>query len=193
MRRLFRAIAIGLLAMSVVPVAAPAAGGGPNAIYNPDFAHGLRGWRAVVVARGTDPGYPHISAPRAPLEPLLKCERGQRGHPYLELNVPAGSDGYVEQDIIVPVNPGRLTFRAWGGLEPVKASISIVDGPIVHRLLSYTPPALQATPTSCSSHKPVTESLNISRYAGQAVGLRIEATAIGLTGTVVDLDNVVLR
>jgi hypothetical protein len=27
---------------------------------------------------------------------------------------------YVEQEIIVPVNPGRLTFRTWGDLEPVK-------------------------------------------------------------------------
>jgi hypothetical protein len=189
-RRQLSAIAIGALTMSVAPVMAQAAAGGPNAIYNPDFAHGLRGWRTVVVARGTDPGYPHISVPRAPVEPLLKCVRAQRGHPYLELNVPAGSNGYVEQDIIVPVNPGRLTFRTWGDLEPVKATISIVDGPIVHKLLSYTPPPLQATPTSCSSHRPITESLDISRYAGQAVGLRIQATAIGLTGTVVDLDNV---
>jgi hypothetical protein len=64
---------------------------------------------------------------------MLKCDKAQKAHPYVELNVPDGASGYVEQNIIVPVNPGRLTFRTWGNLEAVMASVSIVDGPTVHR------------------------------------------------------------
>jgi len=188
-----RAIGIGALAMSVVLVVAKAAAVGPNVIYNPGFRHGLHGWRAVVVARGTYPGYPHISVLRTPLEPMLKCERAQRGNPYLAIGVPGGADGYVEQNIIVPVKPGRLKFRTWGDLEPVKATISIVSGPVVHRLLSYNAPALQASPSSCSSLKPITESLNMTRYAGEAVGLRIQASSQGLEGASVDFDNFVLE
>jgi hypothetical protein len=184
-----RAIAIGALTASFLSVAAVAAAGGPNVIYNSSFSHGLRGWRTAVLARGSDPGYPRISVLRAPVEPMLQCDKGQKGHPYLELNVPDGASGYVEQDIIVPVNPGRLTFRTWGDLEPVKASVSIVDGPIVHRLLSYTPPDLEASPSGCSGVKPITESLNMGRYAGEAVGLRIQASSQEPSGTAVDVDD----
>jgi hypothetical protein len=172
---------------------AEASAGGSNVIYNPSFHNGLSGWRTAVLARGTDPGYPRVSVARTPTEPLLKCDKAQKGHPYLELDVPAGAGAFVEQDIIVPVNPGRLTLRTWGDLEPVKASVSIVDGPSVHRLLSYTPPVLQASPVGCSGRKPITESLNMSRYAGQAVGLRIQATSQGTAGTALNLDNVALN
>jgi hypothetical protein len=191
--RVVRAITSCALAVSLVPMVAEASAGGPNVIYNPSFHHGLSGWRTAVLARGTDPGYPRVSVPRTLAEPILKCDKAQKGRPYLELDVPAGAAAYVEQDIIVPVNPGRLTFRTWGDLEPVKASISIVDGPIVHRLLSYSPPALQASPVGCSGLKPITESLNMSRYAGQAVGLRIQATSQAATGTALDLDNLALN
>jgi hypothetical protein len=188
-----RAIAMCALSTSFVSIVAEASAGGPNVIYNSSFAHGLRGWRTAVLARGSDPGYPRFSALRTPAEPGLKCDKGQKGHPYLELNVPAGASGYVEQDIIVPVNPGRLTFRTWGDLEAVKASVSIVDGPIVHRLLSYTPPALQAaSPTGCSGSKPITESLSMTHYAGQAVGVRIQASSPDPTGAGVNLDDFAL-
>jgi hypothetical protein len=129
---------------------------------------------------------------RTPLEPVLKCERAQRHHPYLQFDVPGGADGYVEQSIIVPVNPARLRFRTWGDLEPVTATVSIVNGLTVHHLLSYRPPALRASPGSCSHSKPTTKSLDLRRYAGQAVALRIEATASGAQGTIADFDSFTL-
>jgi hypothetical protein len=43
-----------------------------------------------------------------------------------------------------------------------------------------------------SCRKPITESLNITRYAGQAVGLWIQATSQAAAGTVLSLDNFVL-
>jgi hypothetical protein len=183
-------IALGAVAGSAMFAAA--AVGLMSAIYNPSFARGLHGWRTAVAKRGIQPGSPHISVLRTAPEPILKCLRSQRHHPYLHMDVPGGADGYIEQSIIVPVRPGRLSFRTWGDLEPVRATVSIVDGVAAHRLLSFTPPRLRVTPTSCSHLKPITKSLNVTRYAGQAVGLRIEATAQGLAGTIADFANFVL-
>lgn len=171
-----RAIAIGALVLGFLPVT-DALAAGENLIYNPAFGQGLRGWSTAVVAHGSNPTFPHIVALKRPSEPMLKCERAQRGRSFLQMNVSGGATAYVEQSIVIPVSPGRLTFRTWGDLEPVKATVSIVDGSRVRRLLSYSPPALQATSTTCSGARPAVESLNLTRYAGQAVGLRIQATS----------------
>jgi hypothetical protein len=184
-------IAIGALASGAMLLAGPVEAGA-NVIYNPSFGRGLVGWHTGVISRGIYPGYPHVSVLRTPAEPVLKCERAQKHHPYLQFDVPGGSSGYVEQSIIVPVRPGRLSFRTWGDLEAVQATISIVNGLTVRRLLSFKPPTLRATPTSCSHLKPITKSLNLARYAGQAVGLRIQATAHGAHGTIVDFDSFML-
>jgi hypothetical protein len=104
------------------------------------------------------------------------------------MEVPGGSAAYIEQSMIIPVNPGRLTFRTWGDLEPVTATLSIVDGPAVHRLLSFMPPGLRASPGSCSHRQPITESVNMARYAGQNLGIRIQATARGVQGAIADFD-----
>jgi len=190
-RRRLRVIAIGALVIGVA-WAAEAFAAGANAIYNGAFGTGLHGWRVVVVAPGTLPGYPHISVVRTPREPILKCEREQRNHPFLQMNVADGANGYVEQDIILPAEPGQLRFRAWGELEPVKVAVSLIEGPIIHRLLTFTAPALLASPTSCSGRSPLAESLNVARYAGEALGLRIRATGQGAEGAVADVDDFVL-
>jgi hypothetical protein len=166
---------------------------GTNAIYNAGFSNGLHGWRSAVLARGTQPGYPHILVLDTPFEPLLKCERSQRGHRFLQLNVPAGASASVEQSIIVPVNPGHLMFRAWGQLEPVRVTVSLLSGPFVHRLVTFTPPPLQANPTTCSGRRPLRESLSVARYAGQALTLRIQASSHALTGAIADLDSLSLE
>jgi len=190
-RRQLRIIAIGALVLGVA-TAAEAFAAGPNAIYNGAFGHGLHGWRVVTVAPGTLPGYPRISVVQTPREPILKCERKQRNHPFLQMNVPDGANGYVEQDIILPAAPGQLRFRAWGDLEPVKVAVSLVAGPIIHRLLTFTVPALLANPSTCSGGRPFAESLNVARYAGEAVGLRVRATSHGAEGAIADFDDFVL-
>jgi hypothetical protein len=177
------------LAAAAALSAALAGAARANVIFNPSFALGLRGWRSVAAARGALPGYPHILAPPALVEPLLKCDRRQRRHRFLELNVPAGAAAYVEQSIIVPVRPSHLTFRTWGGLAPVKVTVSVLSGPLVHRLLTYTAPALLASPVSCSTVKPRTVSLGMSRFAGQAVSLRVRATSQGTAAPVAEFDS----
>jgi len=186
-----KAIAIGALGVGAAAVALPVASAA-NVIYNGGFGHGLRGWQTVVVARGIYPGYPRVSVRHTPPRPILKCRRARRGRPYLQMDVPGGANAYVEQSIIVPVRPGRLTVRAWGDLEPVRATVSIVNGPRVNKLISFLAPQLRAGPSGCSGRRPVTESLSMSRYAGQAVGLRIQATAQGPPGALVDFDQLAL-
>ena len=185
-------IALATLAASCALIAAAPPRASANVIFNGSFGSGLRGWLTKAVARGREPGYPHVMMLTTPREPLLKCDRAQRHHHFLQLNVPAGASGYVEQGIIVPIRPGRLTFRTWGQLEPVTVTVSMVSGPFVHRLLSYTPPLLEASPATCSGKKPIAESLDVARYAGQAVGLRIQAGSQGLNGAIADFDSFVL-
>jgi hypothetical protein len=62
----------------------------------------------------------------------------------------------------------------------------------IPRLRSYIPPDLEASPTSCSGLRPIVESLDMRRYSGQAVGLRIQASSQNATGAAVDLNNFAL-
>jgi hypothetical protein len=180
-----RAALAGAAALSLA-IAAPARA---NVIFNPSFAQGLEGWKAVAQAKGALPGYPHILALKRVFEPLRKCDRSQRGHPFLQLNVPAGSAAYVEQGIIVPAHPGHLRFRTWGGRAPVKVTVSIRSGPFAHPLLTFTTPALLAGPAGCSKMRPRIVSLKMGRFAGQAVALRIRATAQGSDAAFADFDG----
>jgi hypothetical protein len=154
-----------------------------NVISNGEFSQGLTGWTTQVV--GPYAGYPHFH-----VSTEAKCEPAQQGKPFLEIDVPGGARGYVQQQIAVPAAPGPLTFRTWGNLEPVQVTISAVtsDG-VAHSLLAYSPPTLQGTVVSCSGLKPIPESLNVAAYAGQTIGLRLEATSTGHDGTIADFDD----
>ena len=153
-----------------------------NLIKNPKFASGLRHWRTGVVSSGSFPGYPHIAVATA-----THCTPAK---PHLEIDVPGGADGWAEQQLKVPRSPGRLKFLTWGNLDPVHATVSIVTtNGVMHTLLSYTPPTLQASPTTCTHKKPVRESLSLKAFAGQKVELRLEASSTGIDGTIVDFDN----
>jgi hypothetical protein len=179
--RLARALGAATAAALALAAAAQA-----NVIYNPSFAQGLQGWRAVAQATGGLPGFPHILALHGLFEPLRKCDRAQRGHPFLQLNVPAGAAAYVEQSIIVPVRPGHLRFRTWGGHAPVKVTVSILSGPFARRQLTFTAPALLASPGGCSKMRPRMVSLGMARFAGQAVSLRVRATSTGTEAAFAD-------
>ncbi len=156
-----------------------------NVITNGEFSQGLTGWSTQVLAQGQYAGYPHL---RVITE--AKCEPAQQGNPFLEIDVPGGARGYVQQQITVPAAPGPLTFRTWGNLESVQVTISAVtsDG-AAHSLLAYSPPTLQGSVGGCSGLKPVPESLNVAAYAGQTIGLRLEGTSAGHDGTIADFDD----
>ncbi len=175
-----------LLAGACVPVTAAAQA---NAIANGEFSEGLTGWTTQVISPGSYFGYPHFRVINE-----AKCEPAQSGNRFLEIDVPGNAAGYVQQQIAVPASPGPLTFRTWGNLEAVQVTISAVTvaDNAVHTLLSYSPPTLQATPSTCSSSKPVSESLDVSAYAGKTIDLRLQATASGHDGTIADFDDFAL-
>jgi PASTA domain len=156
-----------------------------NVITNGEFSQGLTGWTTQVLAQGPYAGYPHF---RVLTE--AKCEPAQQGNPFLEIDVPGGARGYVQQQIAVPAAPGPLTFRTWGNLETVQVTISAVtSNGAAHPLLAYSPPTLQGSVGGCSGLKPIPESLNVAMYAGQTIGLRLEATSAGHDGTIADFDD----
>ena len=178
--------ALGAAAALSLALGAPARA---NVIFNPSFAQGLEGWKAVAQARGALPGYPHILALKKPVAPLGRCDHSLRGHPFLQLNVAGGAAAYVEQGIIVPVHPGHLRFVTWGGRAPVKVTVSIRSGPFGRPLLTFTAPALLAGPTGCSKLRPRTLSFAMGRFAGQAVALRVRATSQGTEAAFADFDR----
>lgn len=184
------AIVIAALLMGAAMVSAQAAVAQANAIQNGEFSQGLNGWTSTIVAPGIYSGYPHLR-----VITQAKCEPAQAGNPFLEIDVPGGANGYVQQQISVPQAPGPLTFRTWGNLEAVQVSIGVVtlSDHVVHSLLAYTPPTLQASPGTCSGRKPITQSLDVTAFAGQTVDLRVEATASGFDGTIADFDNFALQ
>jgi hypothetical protein len=100
----------------------------------------------------------------------------------------------VQQQLSVPAAPGPLTFRTWGNLEPVQVTVSAVTVAtgMAHPLLAYSPPTLQGSMGSCSGLKPIPESLSLAAYAGQTIGLRLEATSSGTAGTIADFDDFAL-
>lgn len=183
---------IGLLALApaLIAVLVPAAPGWAqtNLIANGEFSQGLSGWTTQVLAAGQYAGYPHF---RVITE--AKCEPAQQGNPFLEIDVPGDARGYVQQQIAVPAAPGPLTFRTWGNLEPVQVTIAAVTANgVAHPLLAYSPLTLQSSVGGCSGLKPASESLNVSAYANQTIGLRLEATSTGNDGTIADFDDFAL-
>jgi PASTA domain len=168
----------------VVPLATGASSAQANVIANGEFAQGLTGWSTQILAQGAYAGYPHF---RVITEP--KCDASRNGNPFLEIDVPGGARGYVEEQFAVPAAPGPLTFLTWGNLEPVQVTISAVAGGVSRQLLAYSPPTLQSSVAGCSGATPVTESLDVAALAGQTIDLRLEATSSGHDGTIADFDN----
>jgi hypothetical protein len=182
--RLIGPLAVAMLAAGLL-VPASASSAQTNVITNGEFSQALTGWTTQVLAQGKYAGYPHF---RVITE--AKCEPAQSGNPFLEIDVPGGARGYVQQQIAVPAAPGPLAFRTWGNLESVQVTISAVtpDG-VAHPLLAYSPPTLQGSVGGCSGLKPIPESLNVTAYAGQTIALRLEATSSGSDGTIADFDD----
>jgi hypothetical protein len=191
MQRRRMGVAIGVAALLAAVSAGPAqAGKKPgNVIRNGTFSHGLRGWRKTVIKHGEFSSYPQITA-----STNVHCFAKQIGNPFLQIDVPGGANGYVQQSFKVPRHPGRLTFTTWGNLEPVSATVSIVAGHTIKTLLSFTPPTLQGNSASgCSGKKPLRKSFKVGHWAGKRIALRFQATSTGTDGTIADFDNVTLR
>lgn len=168
-----------------------------DVIANATFTDGLAHWSTTAVSAGqfATEGYPRIGVGALHSKTgawswMAKCDRSQGTRPFLYLDVPGGATGYVQQQIDVPRKPSKLTFLTWGNLQPTEVTVSIVAANRVVHVLRYSPPPLQGeNAQGCSGKRPVTKAIRVRAFAGQKVGLRIEATSQGVTGTIADFDD----
>ncbi len=154
-----------------------------NYVKNPNFSAGLADYTTGVVSTGFFPGYPHFDTLTSPA-----CYAGPITT-YLGLDVPGGADGYVQQQVTLPATPTTFSFTTWGNLDPVTATISVIDGGVVTVLDSYTPPPLEASETTCSGNIPIVKSYSLKAFAGQTITIQLEATSEGDDGTFADFTN----
>lgn len=190
------AVAVLAPAALLVSAAIAQAATSPNVIKNGDFTHGQRHWSFTPVRRsGPYPGVVVATANTGGWSWMYQCGQFQGTKPFLALDVPSPSYGYVQQAVRVP-HKGLLTFETWGNLEPTKVTISVVtvSNHVVHKVLTYSPPDVQGNdPNGCSGQGPVIESVNLAKFGGKKVMLRIAARANGNDGTFADFDHFVLK
>ncbi len=141
-----------------------------------------------MVSEGAFIGYPHITAGSG-----ANCDVAQAGIPHLGIDVPGGAEGYVEQLVKVPAHGATLSFLAWGSLEPVSVGVIAVTGGVPHKLLEFSPSPIEGPGEGeCSGKGPVKQTVDMAAYAGQEVGLRIEATSSGYNGTFANITDIAL-
>ncbi len=181
-----------------------------TSVQNGDFSNGLSGWTTVKVttstgARGDYPIFEVLTDSPGPLETCFPSQKV--GNPFLNIEVPFGADGYVEQPVAVPPSGGQLSFLSWGwesnntalgfsGL--VDAYVRIVDvNSVDHPIETYTPPPMfipggGIVQDVCTGNSPVLKTYDLSAYSGQTVKLRLGATSENCCGTNAFFDDVVV-
>ena len=158
-----------------------------NFINNGDFTDGQGFYSTRVVSGGSFSGYPHFNVSTS--GPCLSTV----GNPFFSIDAPGGADGYVQQTITLPSTPSQFSFTTWGNLDPVTATVSVIDSNGNQTVLgSFTPPPLQASTSSCSSNSPITQTFSLGQFAGQTITLRIEVTSSGSNGTFGNFTNLVV-
>ncbi len=190
-----------------------------NILVNGDFSNGLLGWtnHKVTTLFGVRGEYPIFEVLRQ--NPGYSggqgtpdtCFPSQRtGNPFLSIEVPFGTEGYVEQPVFIPTSgAATLSLLSWGwegsnqtlgfsGL--VNASVRIVASNIEHTLDTFTPPSMFTPAGSassgtavCTGKSPVFKSYDLSGYSGQLVKLRLDATSGNCCGTNAFFDDIDLE
>ena len=159
-----------LLALLAWPAALPAQV--TNLLVNGDFSQGLAGWTTGTPISSA--GYPKFD-----LWTGDYCVPALGNHIRVGINVPFGTDGYIEQTVTVPAVPVVLSFMSYNTLDPTTLIISIIDGAgAPHVLASYVPPSVNlGGGETCSGAAPVFKSFNLAAFAGQRVTVRLEGTS----------------
>lgn len=162
-----------------------------NLVQNGDFSEGFAGWTQHQVA----------GSPGFTVWDTKFCLPAQTGNPFVALNTYWGGDGYIEQQITLPAGQATLTFRTWGHLDPVSASVRVVDEDgVEHVIGSFTPPPTEwsedpfdtSVPLQCTGNTDVTKTYDLSAFAGQTILLRFRSTSGGTNGTFADFDDITI-
>ncbi len=203
-------LSITLMLMSAFAVAIPRVRADTNLIQNGDFSNGLADWTTVkvVTSNGVRGEYP-IFEVLTQNTPVQCTPSGRLGNPFLNIEVPFGADGYVEQQVTIPTSGAQLSFVSWGwenndpqfsisGL--VNAYVRIIDATGDHTLETYTPPPMlnpgdpnNPNDDTCTGNSPVSKTYDLSAYSGETVKLRLGATSQNCCGTLALFDDVTVE
>jgi len=171
--------------------------GGPPAcnrtnLVNTGFSLDWVCWDRTPIKPGTLPGFPTFT-----LKTSDSCLPSQAGNPFAAVETPAGADGYLSQQFIDHGVPQSVSFRVWGGQDPVTVRVGIVfptgtNQGIETILDTLTPPPLHASPTTCTGAVPITKTYSFSRAdfsVGSLIELRLHVTSNGVNDATANFDD----
>ena len=197
-------LATTLVLLSLLGMAVPLARAETNLVQNGDFSNGLTDWATVKVqtSQGIRGEYPIFEVlTQMPVGTIDCTPSSKEGNPFLNIEVPFGVNGYIEQQVTIPSSAAHLSFLSWGnelGLGEVNAYVIVVDASSSsHPLETFTPPPMlnpgdpnNPDDDTCTGNSPVLKSYDLSAYSGQTVKLRLGATSENCCGTNAFFDDV---
>src|SRR5439155_10028028 len=197
-------LSIALMLMSAFAIAVPPVNAQTNLLCHGDFSDDLTCWNTVKVqtSNGVRGEYPIFEVlTQIPVGTIDCTPTGREGNPFLNIEVPFGADGYVEQQVTIPSSGAGLSFVSWGNeltLGEVNAYVTIVDASgTPHSLETFIPPLMlnPGDPNNpnddiCTGSSPVSKSYDLSAYSGETVNLRLGATSQNCCGTNAFFDDV---
>ena len=203
------AVAMSSMKQIFPPVPRPQ---GNATLQNGDFSQGLAHWTTVSdqTSSGVRGEYPIFEvltqAPGGGAS--AACFPSDRlGNPFLNIETPYGANGYVAQQVTVPVSGARLQFVVWGwegnnatlgfsGLVEAYTTIMDANG-IEHTLDTFSPPVMftpsgtvSGTTAVCTGKVPVLKAYDLSAYADQTVQLELGSSSANCCGTNAFFDDV---
>jgi PGF-pre-PGF domain-containing protein len=141
-------------------------------ISNGEFDAGVSYWRFVKVKESGN--YPQID--------IGHDATRMKDSNYLIIDTPSGSEAYVEQNIDIPQTDKilLLNFEVWGWRDTPTLIITL-GGQLIGTI--YPSPLDRGGEIE-------TKSYDVSKFSGQTVKLRFDATASGTNGAYAVIDNV---
>src|SRR5438552_2479974 len=103
--------------MSALAIAVPSVKAETKVLCNGDFGNDLTCWTPVkvVTSTGIRGEYPIFEVLTQMSAGTIDCTpTGRKGNPFLNVEVPSGADGYVEQQVTIPSSGAHLSFVSWG-------------------------------------------------------------------------------
>ncbi|HEX5275545.1 MAG TPA: hypothetical protein VFW34_09750 [Candidatus Rubrimentiphilum sp.] len=172
--------------------------GGPPAcnitnIINTGFNFDWTCWARTPTKSGTLPGFPTFT-----LKTSDSCVPSQAGNPFAAIETPAGSAGYLSQQFIDHGTPQSVSFRVWGGTDPVTVTVGIVFPTGILEgaetiLDTFTPPTVRSSPTTCNGGAPITKTYSFSRSdfgPGSLIEIRLHVTSNGVNDATANFDDI---
>jgi hypothetical protein len=178
--------------VAYAPIGGPPACNKTN-IINTGFNFAFTCWAVTPTASGTIPGFPTFT-----IKTSDQCVSGQTDNPFMEVATPGGSAGYFSQQFIDHGIPQSVSFRVWGGQDPVTVTVGFVfpTGTLEGTetiLDTFVPPATRSGPTTCNGGAPITKTYSFSRSdfgVGSLIEIRLHVTSNGVNDATANFDDV---